>query len=117
LTHCSSVGFARSRQQVIQLVQEVVTLKGLAVTVTHGWWESFRRRHPKLTLHTAAPVSYARAMASDPEIINNYYDLLECTLCDNDQEFQEGVQTARKPGIPPTAVVSFSPEEITRFQF
>ena len=23
-------------------------------------------------------------MASDPEIINNYYDLLECTLCDND---------------------------------
>ena len=84
LTHCSSVGFARSRQQVIQLVQEVVTLKGLAVTVTHGWWESFRRRHPKLTLRTAAPVSYARAMASDPEIINKYYDLLECTLCDND---------------------------------
>lgn len=49
-----------------------------------GCWEYFRRRHPKLTLRTAAPVSYARAMASDPEIINNYYDLLECTLCDND---------------------------------
>jgi len=43
-------------------------------------------------------------------------DLLECTLCDNDQEFQEGIQTARKPGIPPTSVVSFSPEEITCFQ-
>ena len=49
-----------------------------------GCWEYFRRRHPKLTLRTATPVSYARAMASDPEIINNYYDLLECTLCDND---------------------------------
>ena len=62
----------------------MVTCKGLAITVTHGCWESFRRQHPKLTLRTAAPVSYARAMASDPEIINNYYDLLECTLCDND---------------------------------
>ena len=84
LTHCSSVGFGRSWQQVIQLVQEVVTRKGLAAMVTHGWWESFRRRHPKLTLRIAAPVSYARAMASDPEVIDNYYDLLECTLCDND---------------------------------
>ena len=84
LTHCSSVGFGRSRQQVIQLVQEVVTRKGLAATVTHGWWESFRRQHPKLTLRITAPVSYARAMASDPEVIDNYSDLLECTLCDND---------------------------------
>ena len=80
LTHCSSVGFARSRQQVIQIVQEVVTHKGMVATMTHGWWESFRRRHPKLTLRTAAPMSYARAMASDPDVINNYYDLLECTL-------------------------------------
>ena len=67
LTHCSSVGFSRSRQQVIQIVQEVVTHKGMVATVTHGWWESFRRRHPKLTLRTAAPMSYARAMASDPD--------------------------------------------------
>ena len=60
LTGCASVGYARSRQQVIQLVQEVVSRKGMIVTVTHGWWESFRRRHTKLTLHTAAPVSYAK---------------------------------------------------------
>jgi len=62
----------------------VVTLKGLAVTVTHGWWESFRRRHPKLTLRTADLLSYARAMASDPETIGNYFDLLEHTLVEND---------------------------------
>ena len=48
-----------------------------------GWLESFRRRHPQLTLRTAAPVSYARAVASDPAVISNYYDLLECTLVEN----------------------------------
>ena len=83
LTGCASVGYARSRQQVLQLVQEVMSNKGMPVTVTHGWWESFRRRHPQLTLRTAAPVSYARAMASDPAVISNYYDLLERTLVEN----------------------------------
>ena len=62
----------------------VVSRKGLAMGVTHGCWEGFKKCHPKLTLRTAAPVSYARAMASDPEIIGNYYDLLEQTLLDND---------------------------------
>ena len=55
----------------------------LAVHVSHGWWDSFKRRHPKLTLRTAAPLSYARLMASDPDILCNYYDLLERTLTEN----------------------------------
>ena len=68
LTGCASVGFARSRQQVIQLVQGVVSRKGLNATVTHGWWDSFKRQHPNLALCTAAPISYARAMDSDPKL-------------------------------------------------
>lgn len=57
LVGAAAVGYARSRQQVIQLVQDV-TRKGLAVHVSHGWWDSFKRRHPKLTLRTASPLSY-----------------------------------------------------------
>lgn len=38
LVGCASVGFARSRQQVIELVQEVVNRNA---RVSHGWWESF----------------------------------------------------------------------------
>ena len=41
LIGCASVGFAKSRQQVIELVQEVVNCKGIDVRVSHGWWESF----------------------------------------------------------------------------
>ena len=43
---CASVGFAKSRNQVIELVQELMKRKGRKVTVSHGRWESFRRRHP-----------------------------------------------------------------------
>ena len=68
---------------IIQLVQEVVICKGLSVHVTHGWWDSFKCCHPKLTLCTAAPVSYARLVANDPKNINVYYNLLELTLSEN----------------------------------
>ena len=84
LSGCTSVGFARSQQQVMELVQEVVNRKGYSVHVSHGWWESLQRRHPNLTLRKASPLSYAQVMGSDPMVINKYYDLLEQNLTDND---------------------------------
>ena len=36
---CASVGFAKSRSQVLKLVQELLRRKGRNVTVSHGWWE------------------------------------------------------------------------------
>ena len=83
LIGCASVGFAKTRQQVLALVQDVVSRKGRAAQVTHGWWESFKRRHPQLTLRTASPLSYARAVASNPEVIHRYFDLLEQTILEN----------------------------------
>lgn len=83
LVGSAAIGYARSRQQVLQLVQEVLDRKGISTRVSHGWWDSFKRRHPKLTLRTAAPVSYARLVGSDPDVLRNYYDLLECTLSEN----------------------------------
>ena len=73
LMGCASVGYARSHQQVIQLMQEVVNRKGLPAHVTHGWWDSFKRRHSKLTLHTAAPVSYARLVAVYQQWVRMYH--------------------------------------------
>ena len=40
----------------------------------------FRKCHPYLTLRTAAPLSYVRAMAQDEEAIGRYY---ESTLTEN----------------------------------
>lgn len=92
LSGCASPGFARSRQQVLELVQEVVNRKGYTVRVSHGWWDSYRRRHPNLVLRTASPLSYARVMGCDPTVICKFYDLLERTLSDNNLLARNDIQ-------------------------
>ena len=42
------------------------------------------KRHGTLTLRTAEPLAYARAVCSQPEILNHYYNLLEQTLLEHD---------------------------------
>ena len=84
LRNCAKVGYAHTRLQVMALVQQTLKDKGLDVRVSNGWWESFKRRNPKLALRTAEPLSYARMIAGNPDVLNYYYDLLENTLVEND---------------------------------
>lgn len=69
---------------MIGIAQEIVNSKDIEVVVTNGWWERFLQRHPYLTLRTAVPLSYVRAMASDRDSLERYYDLLEETLRNNE---------------------------------
>ena len=61
----------------------MIDSRGLAKSVGNGWWESFCRRHPNLTLRSAAPLSQGRAVASDPDTLQRYFDLLEQTIDEN----------------------------------
>ena len=83
LVGCASVGYPQSRKEIIALVQGVMLKKGQHVTVTNGWWESFRKRHPNLTLRNPEPLSHPRAVCCSPDVVNKYFDLLEQTLEDN----------------------------------
>ena len=76
------------RQEVryLQLLSIFFLVGECKKPVTHGWWEGFIKRHPYLTVRTAAPLSCARAISSDPDVINRYFDLLEQTLKDNGLE-------------------------------
>ena len=58
--------------------------KGRNVSVSHGWWESFRKRHPNIILRTASPLSHVRTVGSNPIILSRYFDLLEITLQENE---------------------------------
>ena len=73
------VGYAR-----LALVQTVPKSKGKEVVVSGGWWDSFKRRHPRMSLRSAEPIAYARLVASNPAILDRYYDILEHTLSKND---------------------------------
>ena len=79
LFNSAAIGFPRSRMEVMALVGNKI-----GKPVSSGWWESFCKRHPMITLRTSAPLSKSRAIASDPSFINEYFDILEETLLDND---------------------------------
>ena len=79
------MGYAKSRKEVLSLVQsQVLRHQGVDRPVSHGWWDSFCKRHPNLTFRTPTPLSLARASAADHDVIMRYFDLLERTLEDND---------------------------------
>ena len=75
---CASVGYAKTRKEILGLVQTQVDKP-----ITHGWWDSFCKRHPNLTFRTPAPLSIARATAVDEDALGRYFDLMERTLEDN----------------------------------
>jgi transposase len=75
---CVSVGYPKTRKEILSLVQTQVDKP-----ISHGWWDSFCKRHPNLTFRTPAPLSIARATAVDEDAIGSYFDLLERTLEDN----------------------------------
>lgn len=91
LCRCGAMGYARSKAEVVALVQRVLDSRNKQITVTNGWWDLFQRRHPKLTLRTPAPLSQARSKATDPEMLARYFDLLEETLAANKLEGRPGL--------------------------
>ena len=79
----SKMGYAKTKKEVMAIVQNVVLSKGRQVSISNGWWEAFIKRYPFLTLRTAEKLPYAHSIAGNTDVINNYFDLLEQTLVDN----------------------------------
>ena len=82
LVGCASVGYAKSRRDVLAIAQQVFNARNpdSDVELTKGWWDRFRKRHPEISLRQAEPLSYARAAANNPKVIEAYFDLLEQTI-------------------------------------
>ena len=62
---------------LLRMVQCVCRARGIERVVTHGWWESFCRRHPDVTLRVTAPLSSSRAKSTDVNVINKYFDMFQ----------------------------------------
>ena len=65
-------------------MQKLLHSRGIKRDISSGWWESFLRRHPNVTLRTPASLSKVRAIATNPVVINQYFDILEDALEEND---------------------------------
>ena len=83
LIRCSEIGFPRSRNQILGLVQQIINNKGIDRHVSNGWWERFVTRHPNISLRTPMALGSARAKAADRGVTDQYYQALHKVLCDN----------------------------------
>lgn len=80
ITRCSEIGYAKRKADILAIVQE----KCPSHPVSSGWWESFRHRHPEITIRAAEKLALPRTVAFDKVLISRYYTMLEATLKDND---------------------------------
>ena len=81
---CSAIGYPKTRKDMIELVQRIAESRGVDRQISNGWWEKFCTRNPSITLRASVPLSKARAEATDSEIIDGYFDLLEKTMAEYD---------------------------------
>ena len=51
--------------------------------ITNGWWDSFMKHHPQLTLRAPEKLAFVRAVMGNKEVIGAYFDLLKETLTKN----------------------------------
>ena len=81
LCQCADIGYPKSRSEVLNIVNRMLSQKGVDRDVTNGWWTKFiSRHHETLSLRTPATLSMSRASASSRESIDNYFDILENML-------------------------------------
>ena len=84
LHHCASVGLSKSWKEFLTLIQTIAESKGTQHLITDGWWNSFIKIHPDATLRAPVPMPQARVRATDEEIMENYFNLLEAIFQEYD---------------------------------
>ena len=85
LEGCAEVGCAKNIKDVRAVVGAILA-KQMGVecsSVSHGWWDRFRKRHPHLRLRAGEALAYRRAIAASPDTVRNYFDQLEEILVTN----------------------------------
>ena len=83
LIEVAKIGYPRTCQQAVAIVQQIADKKGIKKTVTKGWWQSFSARFPQLTLKSAVSLTKARHRATDQAVLDRYYDILFECLSEN----------------------------------
>ena len=84
ILEAAKIGFTRTRKDIMSLVQTTVNAKGKNITISSGWWDGFKKRHPQVFLRMAEHLASNCASSCTPDVLNNYFDLLEKTIHDND---------------------------------
>ena len=80
----AEIGYGYTVKEIMSLVQETIEKKGIQATVSHGWWDGFKSRHPTIVKRRPEPMTHVRSRSTSPAVLEKYFDLLETTLEGND---------------------------------
>ena len=78
----STIGYGRSRRDVMNIAEAVAKQKGLLrkSKITQGWWREFLKRQDDLSLQRGDNTANVRMDAVNEDTITHYFDLLKKTL-------------------------------------
>ena len=82
LFECSKMGHGKTRGEVLKIMEATMKKKGTKLDgfMSQGWWWSFRKRWPEVSLRKGDSFSLAREKMTTVEVFNDYFNLLEETL-------------------------------------
>ena len=85
LIQSSSVGYGKSRKDVMNIAEAVAKEKGLLrkSKITQGWWREFLKRQDDLSLRRGDNTAHVRMDAVNKDTVAYYFDLLKKTLEEN----------------------------------
>jgi len=78
VVHMSDMGFGLSRQDVMCLAFQLADRSGIEHPFKDGtagrkWFDGFLQRHATLSLRSPEPLSFARAKAANPQILEDFF--------------------------------------------
>ena len=89
LMNCSKMGYGKTRQDVMKLVESYIIKKGITLEdnrgskLSNGWWVRFLQRWPKLSLRKGDSFAVVREEASSYDVFKSYFDLLEDVMMEH----------------------------------
>ena len=84
----SRIGYGRTKEQILDVVQALVKKDGRPNPFTNGrpgkrWWELFKKRHPALTLRLSEHLQLSRARCCTPETLARWFNDFELFLAEH----------------------------------
>jgi hypothetical protein len=81
LLKCSRMGYGKTRGQVMKIVEATMKKKGMKdCCISPGWWATFCKRWPKLSLRKGDSFSIAREKMTTRGTFESYFNMLKETL-------------------------------------
>ena len=89
LIYMAERGFPLTRRMVMAFAWAIALRSGKGdrfnseIGPGEHWWINFRKRHPEISLRKVDKLERSRAECLDPEVVKEYFEMLEKTLSEN----------------------------------